>query len=77
MTTEKNKRGMKMNKINISPYRLSLFFVIATFIFACYATEIKESPQKILTDSLKFDATRIVNKVLDSTDIAYLYGTAY
>ena len=74
MTKEKNKRGMKMNKINISPYRLSIFFGIATFIVACYATEIKESPQKILTDSLKFDATRIVNKVLDSTDIAYLYG---
>lgn len=74
MTTKRKKRGMKMNKTIINSHRLSFLFVIVTFIVACFAAEIRERPIKDQTGSLKFDATRIVNKVLDSTDIAYLYG---
>ena len=63
-----------MNKIIINLQSSSILFVFFIFIVACYATERNERPQENQIYSLKFDASRIVNKVLDSTDIARLYG---
>ena len=63
-----------MNKIRINSHRSCILIAIFTFLVACYAADIKERLQENLTDSFKFDVTRIVNKVLDSTDIARLYG---
>ncbi len=74
MTTKKKKRRKKMNKTRINSHRTCIFFIIISFLAACYAAEIKEKPQEIQTEINKFDATRIVNKVLDSTNIARLYG---
>lgn len=66
------QRKMKMitNK-RIKPLGMSLFCVfVFSFIAAChYAAE-----SNVKQEANKFDATRIVNKILDSTDIAYLYG---
>ena len=49
--------------------------IVLSILTACNSkTEIKEDSLEPQAEVCKFDATRIVNKVLDSTDIAYLYG---
>jgi hypothetical protein len=63
-----------MKKTRISSQRTGVLCIIISFLAACFASGIKEKPQENQTAACKFDATRIVNKVLDSTNIARLYG---
>ena len=58
------------NKVNCSLFVLTLLSIVA-----CHQlSDKKELTIEKQTEQPKFDVTRIVNKVLDSTDIAHLYG---
>ena len=65
-----NKNKVKNQGKNIL-YTILLWF----FIASChYTTETRVKSQEEKNEICKFNATRIVNKVLGSTNIAYLYG---
>ena len=61
-----------MNKKRIIPLGIILLCIVICSSIAAYHYAFKGNIQKM--DTYKFDATRMVNKVLDSTDIAYLHG---
>ena len=63
-----------MNKKRIIPLGIILLcIVIFSSVAVChYAAERNIHEKKM--ETYKFDATRMVNKVLDSTEIAYLHG---
>lgn len=65
-----------MNRMNhnIQGKSIFCFFLLLLFVTACNKSKIiKENPQEERIEICKFDATRIINKILDSTNIAYLY----
>ena len=66
----------KMKKKRFNPISIILLCIIICSSVAAYhyAAEIKGNIHDNMMETYKFDATRMVNKVLDSTDIAYLHG---
>lgn len=68
------KKKDEQKKVKIQGKNILFFTLIWSFIASChYTTKTKEKSHKEQTEICKFDVTRIVNKVLGSSNIAYLY----
>ena len=66
----------KTNKTNLKTRGKNLlsFILLLIFTTACHHSKrVEENQQAKQGDVFKFNPTRIVNKILDSTNIAYLY----